>query len=256
MASLSSTPDSISTSQIEILPQNTPFTSPIHSVKDSKDYNFYGLVSTLISKLPEAATFMTSNTNDLDPSTAHRHVLTALTTFLKDSHSSCQTPKQSCWFTIRMTIPTTEFKIPRWHQDGNFFSVDFPDSPDPTHQPRSKYATTLLGPHTLLLNTPHTPSLLTYLNSRDNPSDFFTSAVQYDNLPLRQKVDDYFRELGLERINAQPGQIVRFAWGSDYAAVHSEPDMSFDDRVFVSVLFGSETEIRHMCDYREVVFLE
>lgn len=47
-----------------------------------------------------------------------------------------------------------------------------------------------------------------------------------------------------------PRQIIRFSWGQPDSPVHSEPDWSSSDRVFVSVLFGSEEELRVMCDFR------
>jgi len=48
-----------------------------------------------------------------------------------------------CWMTIRVTMPSNYFDIPRWHKDGNFFRnrVGF----------TSKFLTVLKGPGTLFI---------------------------------------------------------------------------------------------------------
>lgn len=57
------------------------------------------------------------------------------------------------------------------------------------------------------------------------------------------------------RVPIGEGEIVRFSWGRDDSPVHSEPDL-VGERVFVSVLYGSEEEIRGMCEWREAKYGE
>lgn len=47
------------------------------------------------------------------------------------------------------------------------------------------------------------------------------------------------------------GQVIRFSWGQRDSPVHSEPDSTGRHRVFISLLFGSEKEIRNMCEMRD-----
>jgi hypothetical protein len=54
----------------------------------------------------------------------------------------------------------------------------------------------------------------------------------------------------------EPSQIIRFSWGQSDSPLHSEPDFSATDRIFVSILFGSEKEIKEMCRIREKKYSE
>ena len=56
---------------------------------------------------------------------------------------------------------------------------------------------------------------------------------------LAERLDEW------ERVQPRFGECARFRVGNGGAAVHSEPD-SRGDRVFVSVLFGRESELREM----------
>lgn len=47
------------------------------------------------------------------------------------------------------------------------------------------------------------------------------------------------------------GQVIRFSWGQPDSPVHSEPDSTSLHRIFVSLLFGSEDEIRNICEIRD-----
>lgn len=61
---------------------------------------------------------------------------------------------------------------------------------------------------------------------------------------------------GIPLVELRAGQVVRFTWGEDDAPVHSEPDSSAENRLFVSVMFGSEEELRDMCSVRDEVYGE
>jgi hypothetical protein len=52
--------------------------------------------------------------------------------------------KNSCWMSIRLSVPNDQFKIPRWHLDGKFFQT--------TNNINSKFVYVPKGDGTLLLN--------------------------------------------------------------------------------------------------------
>jgi len=166
--------------------------------------------------------------------------------------------KSACWFTLRVTKPSTEFAIPRWHQDGCMFSVD----EGCVEVVRSKYALTLLGAPTLMLQ-PHAHVFETIREGEethvwrpqtDQPdAPLEPTAEEEDEVADSLRVWLAERFHGTERVQVGSGQVVRFSWGRDDSPVHSEPD-STTDRVFMSILYGSEAEVRGMCGWRDVEY--
>lgn len=70
----------------------------------------------------------------------------------------------------------------------------------------------------------------------------------YDHGLMRQH---YGEQLASEpEIHVGTGQILRFSWGHHDSPVHSEPVMN-TDRVFISISYASEAELRSMCDWRK-----
>jgi len=110
------------------------------------------------------------------------------------------------------------------------------DEPKRVH---SKYAVTLLGPRTLLL--PETEVVTEMLGQKNSWKEEMRGVLAEG---LKGEPVTEVRE----------GEVVRFTWGEEDSPVHSEPDMSAGDRVFVSVLYGSERELRCMCEWRKQVY--
>ncbi len=106
--------------------------------------------------------------------------------------------------------------------------------------PHAKYAVTLLGPSTRLLEPcAAVDDVFRALGDRGQNRSRLVLA----------------RDLaGFAEIPVRTGQIVCFSWGEDDSPVHSEPDSSSSDRIFLSVLFGSEDELRGMCRMRRKVY--
>ncbi|KAF2872731.1 hypothetical protein BDV95DRAFT_618378 [Massariosphaeria phaeospora] len=189
--------------------------SSIPEFRQKDCLNYFGPVEP--SFVTVAAKFLASCTDG-----AEEQLAQSLDTFIKATQADCvgtAREKEHCWFEIRVDRPKEDFKTPRWHQDG----------PMRTYQeaaegePRSKYATTLLGPCTLLL-----PS---------NPKILETQAY----VALREWLADQFEDK--EPINLTNRNIARFTWGRDDSPVHSEPNI-VSDRVFITVIYGSQDEIQ------------
>ncbi|VUC25898.1 unnamed protein product [Clonostachys rosea] len=143
---------------------------------------------------------------------------------------------QSCWLCIRMTLPTDEWVVPRWHTDGRMFDCTCPDST----APHSKYAFTILGPPTRVMFT--SPDAHKILKS-PSPSGRRWNANDPD--PELAKALESYPQAAIE-----PGQMIRFSWAQQDSPIHSEPDSTDMHRVFVSILFGTESELRDMCNFR------
>ncbi|KAM5521815.1 hypothetical protein FOXYSP1_15706 [Fusarium oxysporum f. sp. phaseoli] len=215
----------------------------ITSTKQESTLNYYGPVD---ASLPtEASKFLARNTDAVEQELEH-----SIKAFLKTTQNDCSgltEEKKACWLTIRITKPCTAFEIPRWHQDGPMFEYD----QGREDVVRSKYALTLLGPSTLMLQpdehvftTQHEAEARYYWwqNKTDGPEPSEDEMYEADDL-LRESLGNAFKDT--PRVQVGHGQVVRFSWGRDDSPVHSEPDL-VSDRVFMTVLYGSESELRTM----------
>ncbi|RDW58585.1 hypothetical protein BP6252_13061 [Coleophoma cylindrospora] len=222
------TPFSILPKTLELIPLTT--------VIANLSYAYYGLVS--LEKITyEASDFVAKNSNakasDVETALYDFIRLTKNDYFHAKGAQDLQAPA-AAWFTIRMTKPTSEYTtIPRWHRDGRMFDADN------TPEIGSKYAITLLGKPTRLLVESELVRT-TMIREEEGELDRYQCAEQLASEPL---------------VGLKDGQIIRFTWGQKDSPVHSEPDMS-TDRVFVSVLYGSEEEIRCMCEFRDEMYRE
>ncbi|KAH6867561.1 hypothetical protein B0T10DRAFT_502333 [Thelonectria olida] len=143
----------------------------------------------------------------------------------------------SCWLCIRLGVPTDAWVVPRWHTDGRMFDCKCPEP----KMPHSKYGFTILGPSTRVMEpNPAVTSILETGSETGRPWD--------QNSPdpeLAKRLSEY------PQATIELGQVIRFSWGQQDSPVHSEPDSTDLDRVFITILFGSEDEVRDMCDFRE-----
>ncbi|KAF2447165.1 hypothetical protein P171DRAFT_430087 [Karstenula rhodostoma CBS 690.94] len=205
------------------------------SVERNTTFNYFGPVSSpLVSR---AAHFLCSNTDTADEASLD----TTLQSFLHASHADCvgnADEKSCCWFTIRLTKPHSGFDVPRWHQDGRMYTYD----EGREAVARSKYALTLLGPPTLVL--PAEDAVFATMAPGEEKQDQVYGDLR---MWLAQRFQD------VKRVEVGKGQVVRFGWGREDSPVHSEPRLE-TDRVFMTVLFGSERELRSMCEIRGVNF--
>jgi len=136
---------------------------------------------------------------------------------------------ESYWLTIRIIEPTSRFNIPRWHCDGNYFH-----KADERHIV-SKFATTLIGKGTLLLNT--TP---------DERKHFFKSekiAKTLGNMmsdEYRLYMKDNIRGDIIPLTNTQ--SVIFLSGDKMRCGIHSEPKID-TMRMFISIAPGSIKEV-------------
>jgi hypothetical protein len=218
---------------------------PITSAKQESTFNYYGPVQ--CSLVSQASKFLANTTDAAEPGMA-----STIDSFIRATRDDCigeAKEKIACWLTIRVTKPTKAFEVPRWHQDGQMYPYD----EGRKEVVRSKYALTLLGPTTLMLE-PTAHVFRTYKRVQTQHNRWYeTNGLEPEDEDedqedmLRHSLADEFKEVAQVRLG--DGQVVRFSWGRDDSPVHSEPDLT-SDRVFVTILYGSEPELRAMCDWR------
>ncbi|KAK7178530.1 hypothetical protein DPSP01_003522 [Paraphaeosphaeria sporulosa] len=241
-----------SSAPLSILPQNIEIPS-LSSVARNTTFNYFGLVSSpLISR---AAHFVFAETDATDEAS----LATALQAFLDASHADCPgtaDEKSCCWFTIRLSKPHSGFDIPRWHQDGRMYAYD----EGREAVARSKYALTLLGPPTLML--PVEDEVFAIMAQGEKECLWWQGKEEVESTEEEQdRAYEALRVWLAERLKdvksvvVGKGQVVRFSWGREDSPVHSEPRMG-TDRVFMTVMFGSERELRSMCEMRGAKFGE
>ncbi|KAK8103865.1 uncharacterized protein PG998_010898 [Apiospora kogelbergensis] len=225
-------------------------------------YSFYGLFddeagTAAPHSLAMSAAVSIASTSDGNPD----RLAGVLHRFLENAQRDCMTEAappdqrqiiQACWLVVRMFKPSEEYEVPRWHRDGRMFpcscsTVKTQEEGEDKRLPHSKYAVTLLGPPTRVLK-PHEAVDAALDRVREN------RGLGYDESRERAELAEASR--GCEEYEVRRGQVIRFSWGQGDSPVHSEPDFGGEDRVFVSVLFGSEEEIREMCRWRQETFGE
>jgi hypothetical protein len=232
-----------------ILP--SPIAIPrITSATRKSTLDYYGPVEFSIAS--EASKFLATVTDAVE-----LELVSTIESFISATQNDCigeAEEKEACWLTIRVTKPTTEYEIPRWHQDGRMFPYD----QGCEEVVRSKYALTLLGATTLMLqpdahvfSTQKKGEAQHYWWRKPNGAKPTDEDYYQAESSLRQWLTDEFKDE--TRIRVGHGEVVQFSWGRDDSPVHSEPDLTLD-RVFVTVLYGSESELRSMCEWRNAEY--
>lgn len=236
---------------LEVFPPPHDFRSPIKSVGREAVYEFHGPLSP-----PTLAT--SASDFILQHCTGNRaDLIQSLSTFIADSADltwqRAGAPDQdasthSTWLCVRITAASDEWITPRWHRDGRMFTCTC-TAPGP----HAKYAVTLLGPPTRLLCPSEDVDAVVRMaeakrSERDNGS--YEDDEDAERAELAATLKD------MPHVELRRGQAIKFTWGEEDAPVHSEPDSSAEDRVFVSILFGSEEELRDMCHLRDKVYGE
>jgi hypothetical protein len=137
----------------------------------------------------------------------------------------------SCWLTIRSRLPTTEYKIPRFHRDGQFYKLG-------PNQIQRKFLLTIKGPGTLV-SEPDKETIDEFFDV------FYANQEKQIELDVREKLAQV---LGPENIiqltNNQGAWIITHQSNtkSDRATIHSEPDITHP-RLFLSILPGTNKQI-------------
>ncbi|EFQ30877.1 hypothetical protein CGRA01v4_12947 [Colletotrichum graminicola] len=239
---------------LEVFPPPPGFRSPVTSVHREGTYEFYGPASTSGLTVSASDFILKHCAADKDG------LVRALSSFLDDaaaharqqaSSTDQERSTHSTWLCVRITAPTDAWAIPRWHRDGRMF-----DCMCAAPRPHAKYAMTLLGPPTRMLWPSETvDAAVRKVEAQHSGLGMGENDYSYESEEKeRAGLAEALEEIPL--VELQTGQVVRFTWGESDAPVHSEPDSSAEARLFLSVMFGSEAELRDMCSIRDEVYGE
>jgi hypothetical protein len=231
----------ISESDLVITPYAAALPTAL-SLKREATCSYFGPCFSLPS-LPNALKAWAASTVDGD-------LINPLKAFLEQVHSFLSEHargKDHYWIDVRATQIHDQWNIPRWHTDGNFF-----------YRPNDgqwKLATCLLGPGTLFLidgvngrkvETEQREIVLDAMDKQelvDKVDGHGFEAHKRIQDMVRKTLADMFAEW--EIVQPRNDEMAFFRVGSVTPAVHSEPK-SVGDRIFVSVLPGTEAELREL----------
>ncbi|MBS0648798.1 MAG: hypothetical protein JSS10_06215 [Verrucomicrobia bacterium] len=134
------------------------------------------------------------------------------------------THKNSAWVSVRASVPTPAFNLPRWHIDGAYYGLDHSL---PSLRPVLKFAAVLKGSPTLLYPLPE-----------DKREEF--------NLKMSHR-EALAKLLDTHQVESpRKGEGVFFIVAdTQLGAVHSEPKID-ENRLFFSILVGEEAEINEL----------
>lgn len=208
-------------------------------INSTSVYNNYGDAKNLFSEVEE---FFKSLGNSVETS----HTIAALVQYLT-TEAVYASKKEEAWVAIRSWSADIKdnFSIPRWHTDGKFFSHN-----DDALQ--YKFALALKGPQTMFYNI--TDEERSNFNAiQGNVKVVYKAGGEIDFEAMKKATEDN-RPILAKMLNnedlikkAKLGQAAMFVVGSDKAAVHSEPIMDHEERLFLSIVTGTKVEIQEWC---------
>lgn len=193
--------------------------------------------------------------------------------FMKDTHMT-----HYC-LSIRAQKANSDFETPRWHVDRRFFDADSPENGAQQNVKRQerevkrkpsnwKIATALIGPGTLFLRDGRRGRQLqkeieARKSSEKRKKGHFAVdekhvCTSFRCLGCADMAESVRMDLakaaeGMEIVQAKSGELVVFKVDGYNSldgepAMHSEPDMSDGDRLFVHVVPGREEELKRLVE--------
>jgi len=140
--------------------------------------------------------------------------------------------KDSAWVLLRVSLPTPEFDIPRWHSDGSYYT---------SSAPVLKFVTTLKGDFTLFGEVRDSERFKALQDEEMRAWSYYQSdrpAFDREMMRIRRELAGIVDRQDIGDV----GKGVLYRVGDSAAAFHSEPPIRFP-RIFHSVLPGSRAQI-------------
>jgi len=140
-----------------------------------------------------------------------------------------------CWLAIRIRIPTNNYDIPRWHQDGVFFVN--------SDTLQAKFITVLKGPGTLFIKN----KKINDIHKKYHDKKF----IEYNKLNIfyDKEIEDKYRKILAKKYLIFKQHQVQIRQGliflnsqNKFPLVHSEPKIDVS-RIFISILPGTEEDV-------------
>ena len=207
-----------------------------------KDYNHSGSIDTMVG-LPEYLKKIGPNSNT---------TVNKIENIIKQLIQKCLLAykKDYFWLSVRATIPTHEFDIPRWHKDGGFSGFEDVDV--------SKFVTVLKGPGTLAIKQNKEIDDIydeMIMKKRKLTRDLYEKALKAKkvlSVDEEMKINiDAYEKIRKELYNKLKKQIITQSKYSQSlvfytkSTLHSEPKTDVP-RLFVSIMPGTKANIEGM----------
>ena len=147
--------------------------------------------------------------------------------------------KNDFWIAIRVSLPNTDFNIPRWHYDGQFFL----NNPDAI---QAKFVTVLKGPGTLFLKNEKESNEIFQKIKLEKRKELIK--IKNNNYQKMDEIDDKYRPIINKALNKfkkselKNNQGLIFTVNMEKHFIHSEPCIN-EPRLFISILPGSREDI-------------
>mgnify|MGYP000219585571 CR=1 FL=1 len=184
-------------------------------IKEVGGLDSYGVDSQLVSKLK---TFLEQvGENSPEASNKVASLINRLCDQVKVAFG-----QEAVWLTVRVSVPTNKYDLPRWHQDGRYFTAT---------EPVYKFVAPLIGPQTLLGKCDDLEKF------RALSKQLIDDDGEYD-LEIQKALINEVTEMTI----AQPSQGTVFLVDDEEAVIHSEPKMNVP-RLFISILPGTTDQI-------------
>lgn len=146
------------------------------------------------------------------------------------------------WIAIRVSLPNTNFDIPRWHYDGPFFL----NNPDAI---QAKFITVLKGPGTLFLKNEKESNEIFQKFKSEKRKELIK--IKNNNYQKMDEIDDKYRPIinkalsKFKKSELKNNEGLIFSVNMDKHFIHSEPSIN-DPRLFISILPGSKEDIEEL----------
>ena len=180
-----------------------------------KVYDNFGKLDNLTNELDEFIKSLNQNNNRVSQSIA-----TLIKELVNDVTLGFE--KATAWVTVRASIATDLWDIPRWHTDGYYYS--------PYIGEQYKVVITLKGSASLF-----------YPLSHDLREKFYSLQFDPENRETIANMLDVTQSFSA--LPMQEGTI--YIVGTNYSAVHSEPPIH-EERLFLSIVPGNKSEIQEL----------
>lgn len=150
--------------------------------------------------------------------------------------------KNDFWVSIRVSLPNTDFNIPRWHYDGPFFL----NNPDAI---QAKFITIFKGPGTLFLKNEKESNEIFQKIKLEKRKELIK--IKNNNYQKIDEIDNKYRPIINEALNKfkktelKNNEGLIFSVNMEKHFIHSEPCIN-EHRLFISILPGSREDIEEL----------
>jgi len=212
-------------------------------LKDS-EFSYHGDISNLNNKLND----FIKEINNNKPSNIFSNIIYKLLDNITRAYN-----KKYFWILIRITLPSNEYDIPRWHKDHTFFTDCYKSG---NYKNESKFVTVLKGPGTLFTDNSKINNIYDLIEKKETLEREKKRRLELE--PNYDLIVNKYRKILVSKLQnikhnqLEPNKGLIFTVGSAKnddeeffdGLLHSEPKLD-SSRIFISILPGLKSEINN-----------